>query len=327
MEAAGTSTSRHVDPREPAVLQRLPSEVEYTFLKMILEDVPGPLMTTLWVDTQAADDVSRRFQQKTYGSVDRALRRAEAALAQQRARGATDRSANIRALRHAWVQQAIGETGGLPLKPGTKWIETAWTDPSRLGVPLEPTGLEGPGLVIAVKQLTERGSRLCERWVVPAALMPWRPGGVPWIDPHVIDQLYALLLRTYFRPVLSRPVGHRWRSRRESAGWPVLTQQVVPRLYDYLRPYYRVRRYHDHRQARPSGHYPAALRRDMTDLIALFCPHLSDGLAIERVTAAIQRHVRRANPDRPMGIDMFRVTPPGRARERGDEKGRKVTMR
>lgn len=325
MEATGTSASRHVDPREPAVLQRLPPEVEYTFLKMILEDVPDPLMTTLWVDNQAADDAARRFQRKTYGSVDRALRRAEADLARQRASGATDRSATIRALRHAWVQQAVGETGGLPLKPGTKWIETAWTDPSRLGVPLQPTGLEGPGLVIAVRQLTARGARLCERWVVPAALMPWRPGGVPWIDPHFVDQLYARLVRTHFRSVLSRLVGHRWRSHRESAGWPVLTQQVIPRLYDYLRPYYRVRHYQDHRQAGPSGHYPAALRRDMTELIALFCPHLSDGLAVERVTAAIQRHVRRADSNRPMGINMFRVrlpVPGPRAKSR-----EKITMR
>jgi len=184
---SGPLRGRPRHPLIPAVLQRLPPEVEYTFLKMILEDVPGPLMTTLWVDNQAADDVSRRFQQKTYGAVDRALRRAEAALARQRASSATDQLASIRALRHAWVQQAVGETGGLPLTPGTKWIETAWTDPSRLGLPLEPTGLEGPGLVIAVRQLTARGARLCERWVVPAALMPWRPGGVPWIDPDFVD--------------------------------------------------------------------------------------------------------------------------------------------
>jgi hypothetical protein len=48
----------------------------------------------------------------------------------------------------------------------------------------------------------------------------------------------------------------------------------------------------------------------MTDLIALFCPHLCEGLTLERVTAAIQRHVRRADPRRPMGIDMFRVSLP-----------------
>jgi len=80
--------------------------------------------------------------------------------------------------------------------------------------------------------------------------MPWRPGGVPWIDPDFVDQLYARLVRTHFRSVLSQLVGHRWRSHREAAGWPVLTQQVIPRLYDYLRPYYPVRSYHDHRQMR-----------------------------------------------------------------------------
>jgi hypothetical protein len=202
-------------------------------------------------------------------------------------------------------------------------METTWTDPARLGVPWIPTGVDGPALSIEVRQLTRRGPVNCERWVLPATLMPWRPGGVPWVDPDFVDQVYALLIRRHFRAVLSRPVGHRWRSRREPAGWPVLTQRVIPRLYDYLRPYYDVRQYRDRRQSRASGHYPAALRRDMTDLIGDFCPHLCEGLTIERVTAAIQRHVRRADPDRPMGIDMFRVSlPVPAAGERGNP-GRK----
>jgi hypothetical protein len=61
----------------------------------------------------------------------------------------------------------------------------------------------------------------------------------------------------------------------------------------------------------------------MTDLIAYLCPHLSEGLTIERVTAAIQRHVRRADPNRPMGIDMFRVSLPVPAPSEGGNPGRK----
>jgi len=310
MEPAPSPPSGPPYPGEPAILQRLPREVEYTFLKVILDEVPDPLMTTLWMDDQAGDDISQRFHSKTYGAADRTLRRAEADLSRLRIGEQTDGRNKLQALRHAWVQQALGETGGLPLKPGVKWIETSWTDPARLGVPLTPTGLDGPGLVIEVRQVARRGSLLRERWVLPATLMPWRPGGVPWIDPHFVDHLYTLLIRTHFRSILSRPVGHRWRSHREPAGWPVLTQHVIPRLYDYLRPYYQVRRYRQHRQSQSGGHYPAALRRDMTDLIALFCPHLCEGLTLERVTAAIQRHVRRADPRRPMGIDMFRVSLP-----------------
>lgn len=310
-------------PGEPAVLQRLPREVEFTFIKMILEEVPDALTTALWVDNRAADDLSKRFQGKTYGATDRALRRAEAAQAEPPTREQPDERRRVQVLRHAWVVQALGETGRLLLKPGVKWMETTWTDPARLGVPSTPTGVEGPALVIEVRQLTRRGPVTRERWVLPATLMPWRPGGVPWVDPDVVDQIYALLIRTHFRSVLSRPVGHRWRSRRAPAGWPVLTQHVIPRLHDYLRPYYEVRRYRDQRQSRASGQYPAALRRDMTDLIAYFCRHLAEGLTIERVTAAIQRHVRRADPNRPRGIDMFRVSLPAPGPREGGKPGRK----
>jgi len=171
---------------------------------------------------------------------------------------------------------------------------------------IAPTGLDGPGLLIEVWQTVRRGSRPLERWALPAMLMPWRPEtGVPWVDPALVNQVYAGLIRTHFRPVLRKLVGHRWRSHREPAGWPILTQHVIPALYDYLRPYYGVRPYQDRRQSRPSGHYPAALRRDITDLIKLECPHLADELTVERATAAIQRYVSRANPSRPMGIDLF----------------------
>jgi hypothetical protein len=65
-------------PGEPAVLHRLPREVEFTFIKMILDEIPDALTTALWVDNQGADDLSTRFRNKTYGATDRALRDAEA---------------------------------------------------------------------------------------------------------------------------------------------------------------------------------------------------------------------------------------------------------
>jgi hypothetical protein len=119
-----------------------------------------------------------------------------------------------------------------------------------------------------------------------------------------------VLIRNYFRPILHKRVGQRWRTEREPAGWPILTQRVIPALYDYLRPYYSARPYRHHRQSRSEGHFPAALRRDITDLITLECPHLAEALTMERVTAIIQRYLRRASRDRRMGIDLFKPTLP-----------------
>src|SRR5215470_14019414 len=296
-------------PNEPAVLQRLPREVEYTFIKMILADVPGPAMTAAWTDREPDDEISKRFRNKTYGAVDRALRKAEAALQKLAPDEEAAQRAQVGSLRHAWAEQVLGETGALV--SGAMRIVTTWTDPERLGIPLTPTGLEGPGLVIEVLRTVRKKLDLIERWALPATLMPWRPEtGVPWVDPDLVNQIYAVLIRTYFRAILRKRVGQRWRTRREPAGWPILTQRVIPTLYDYLRPYYQARPYHHHRQSISDGHFPAALRRDITDLIKLECPHLAGELTVERVTAIIQRYVRCAPQDRPMGIDLFKPTLP-----------------
>jgi hypothetical protein len=296
-------------PNEPAVLQRLPREVEYTFIKMILADVPGPSMTAAWTDREPGDEISKRFRNKTYGAVDRALQKVEAALRKLPPDEQAARQPQVRSLRHAWVQQVIGETGALG--SGAMQIVTTWTDPQRMGISPAPTGLDGPGFVIEVLLIVRKRLYLVERWAVPATLMPWRPKpGVPWVDPELVNEIYAVLIRTYFRPILRKRVGQRWRTEREPAGWPILTQRVIPALYDYLRPYYPARSYRHHRQLRSDGHFPAALRRDITDLIKLECPHLAEALTPERVTAGIQRYLRRAPRDRRMGIDLFKPTLP-----------------
>jgi len=276
---------------------------------MILADVPGPAMTAAWTDREPDDEISKRFRNKTYGAVDRALRKAEAALQKLAPDEEAAQRAQVGSLRHAWAEQVLGETGALV--SGAMRIVTTWTDPERLGIPLTPTGLEGPGLVIEVLRTVRKKLDLIERWALPAMLMPWRPEpGVPWIDPGLVDEIYAVLIRTYFRPILRKRVGQRWRTEREPAGWPILTQYVIPALYDYLRPYYLARPYRHHRQSRSDGHFPAALRRDITDLIKFECPHVAGELTVERVTASIQRYVRRAPQDRRMGIDLFKPTLP-----------------
>ena len=291
------------------MLQRLPREVEYTFIKMILADVPGPSTTASWTDHEPGDEISKRFRNKTYGAVDRALQKAEAALRKLAPDEEAAQRAQVRSRRHAWAQQVLGETGALV--SGAIRIVTTWTDPERLGISPTSTGLDGPGLVIEIVRTFRRRPRLLERWALPATLMPWRPKmGIPWVDPELINEIYAVLIRTYFRAILRKRVGQRWRTQREPAGWPILTQRVIPALYDYLRPYYPARPYRHHRQSRSGGHFPAALRRDIRDLIKLECPHLAEALTMERVTAIIQRYIRRAPQDRRMGIDLFKPTLP-----------------
>jgi hypothetical protein len=287
----------------------LPREVEYTFIKMILADVPGPSMTASWTDHEPRDEISKRFRNKTYGAVDRALQKAEAALRKLAPDEEAAHQVLIRSLRHAWAQQVLGETGALV--PGVMQIVTTWVDPERLGISPTPTGLDGAGRVIEVWLTDRKRPCLIERWALPATLRPWRPEtGVPWVDPELVDEIYAVLIRTYFRAILRKRVGQRWRTEREPAGWPILTQYVIPALYDYLRPYYPARSYRHHRQLISDGHFPAALRRDITDLIKFECPHVAGALTIERVTASIQRYIQRAPRDRRMGIDLFKPTLP-----------------
>jgi len=276
---------------------------------MILADVPGPFMTAAWTVHEPSDEISKRFRNKTYRAVDRALRKAEAALRKLAPDEEAAQRVQVRSLRHVWTQQVLGESGALA--SGVMQIVTTWIDPERLGISPTSTGLDGPGLMIEVLLTVQKRLYLVERWALPATLMPWRPEpGVPWVDPGLVDEIYAVLIRTYFRPILRKRVGQRWRTEREPAGWPILTQRVIPTLYDYLRPYYQARPYHHHRQSISDGHFPAALRRDITDLIKLECPHLAGELTVERVTAIIQRYVRCAPQDRPMGIDLFKPTLP-----------------
>ena len=209
-------------------------------------------------------------------------------------------------LRFEWASQVMGEVFGLPRLPGAKLVDTRSVDPQRQGIPLAPTGLDGSGIVIDVWQLTDQLPVLVERWALPAMLMPWREGSpVPWVDPEIVAAVYTVIVRTHFPEVLSLRVGHRWRTDREPAGWPFLTRYAVPKLYDYLRPYYDVRGYTHGREKPSPGHFPTALRQDIVDLVKLECPHLAASLALSRVTAIIQRHVRTANPKRPMGFAMF----------------------
>ena len=138
----------------------------------------------------------------------------------------------------------------------------------------------------AVKTLTV----LEERIIVsePAA---WDPS-IPFIAPDAVDRAVLDLLRKHFPRLLGIRVSARWRSNYPAEGWKLVTQHVVPQLYEYLRPFYSVRQYRRPGREGP-GQYPARLRRDITEIVRFELPHLAGQLTVARVTAAIQRYTAR----------------------------------
>ncbi len=107
-------------------------------------------------------------------------------------------------------------------------------------------------------------------------------------------------------PLLRRRYLATARSFRHRPGWPVVTQTLIPRLYDYLRPSYPTRRYTKGRHAAGPAAYPRRLMEDMAELLRLERPDLCDGLTWRHVQAAVQRYLRHADPHRPLGVAMFR---------------------
>src|SRR5262249_12961907 len=131
-----------------------------------------------------------------------------------------------------------------------------------------------------------KASTVLEERVIDAGPAAWDPS-IPFIDPDAVDRAVLELLRKHFPRLLSVRVGARWRSNYAPEGWKLVTQEVVPRLYEYLRPFYPVRRYRRVGRDGPAQ-YQARLRRDITDIIRFELP-VARKLTVARVTAAIQR--------------------------------------
>jgi hypothetical protein len=292
---------RDGSPREPAVLRRLPKEAQYTFVKLILKGVPGLLVAGSWHSSAAPG-------RRTYASLDRELGKREVALQGEPPHRIDERHIELEALRHSLVMQLLGETEvperGFP----TRRISIRWVDPARLGIPPDLPDLAGPGQVVEIFEMTRKGAVLLKRQVIAAGPPPWCDERISWIEPGLFNRTLMTLIRQYFRPILRRRIGARWRNQRPATGWPVLTRHVIPALYDYFRPLYPVRRYRRGASQRP-GHYPSALLRDITDILQLECPYLARQVTPARVQAAIQRYLKHAKPDRPMGSSMFAPRP------------------
>ena len=289
---AANSAAVPEDRRGP--ITGLPSGVDYTCIKRFFFELP-PWMTTLaWMAAPTAEDPAwRGFAGKTFRTVDRLLRRREAALAQRPPDEVAEARRTVTALRGQWIHQLLAE---LPRRTaGSLWVVTRLTRDPRPG--------RTTRAVTHVEAWTFERTRLrlLERRTIAPALKHGHGDRVDYFDLEAVHAALADLIRTYARDLLNQRCGTRWRSQRRPAGWPLVTRYAIPWLYDYLRPFYAVRGYR-HGFKRPSaGHYPVKLRHDIRSVLRFERADLAGGLTLAHVTAAIQHHLRTAPPNRPMG--------------------------
>lgn len=86
-------------------------------------------------------------------------------------------------------------------------------------------------------------------------------------------------------------------SDRKPPGWPLYTRIVVPRLYDFLAPYYFQRGHYSEKRTSSSYEgkalFPRDLLQDMLDILQTEHPHVYEKTTINQLKANIQRHLER----------------------------------
>jgi hypothetical protein len=271
---------------EPAVIRRLPNGIDYTHIKAIFINLPSPLTTALWCAPSNSRLIAA-FKGRTIRAIDRALRR--------EAQGSPDAAA----VRHELVALCLYEANHSSSPHPERRISVTHVFPNLFDEAHRPPGPSVPHIRLTVRSVAPRRHHRRASTAVPEVLeerviasepAAWDPS-IPFIDPKAFDLAVLELLRKHFPRMLGVRVGARWRSEYSPEGWKLVTQHVVPRLYEFLRPFYAVRRYRRSASVGPA-HYAARLRRDITDIIRFELP-VARRLTVERVTAAIQRHVAR----------------------------------
>jgi hypothetical protein len=86
-------------------------------------------------------------------------------------------------------------------------------------------------------------------------------------------------------------------SAREPQGWPIFTQTVIPRLYEYLIPLYKEPGHYSNRIDSPGrprpARFPGKLLRDMLDVLRMEHPHVFGQTTIPQLKAVIQKYLNR----------------------------------
>jgi hypothetical protein len=207
-------------------------------------------------------------------------------------------------IRHELVQLCLAELNS-PWSPHPELsLSVRLVSPHLFAADHRPPGPSVQHVRITVESTGSAGPTVLEERFVASTPAAWN-ASIPFIDSEECDRIMLDLVAKHFPRLLNVRVSARWRSKYSPEGWRLITQHIVPRLYDYLRPFYPVRR---HRRAGRSGpgQYSAQLRRDITDIVRFELPHLAKKLTVARVTAAIQRYIA---PPHPIGKQNRRKRP------------------
>ena len=281
------------------ITERLPPAIHYGHILMIVHGVPIDPTTALILSSPADSGLAALLRTGTYAQILGAL---DAEIGQ---------ITSLRLMSDRIKQEA--------LRFLAFWKRSVYV--ALLGEPalahqgrafrcsLVPTGRDAEGLLY--RWPDER----IQVWGLPGG-----PGATPVLleerlvgtredyTVHWLRAVEALLARhCQLEPLVRRRYLAAWRSFRDRPGWPVVTQTLIPRLYDYLRPYYPTRRYTTGRRAPGPAAYPRRLMEDLAELLRLERPELCDGLTGRHVQAAVQRYLQHADPHRPLGVALFRV--------------------
>ena len=301
---AGTTTTPDASAATaPAFLKRLPPGVDYTHVKMILWSLPAPIEVLAWVASDPNEPIWSLFHGKTFRSLDRVLQQRERQLVASGAAVDAEVRTHIEMLRHYFVQHFVFAIQDWDPHRQIRWLSIRLVTPPPRTEHLP--GLEHRGRVLEVWAPALPMPELLDRVVMLPGTPPWGDPAVTYYDPVLTDRLTADVLRRHFPEVMRRRIGQGLRSEREPVGWPMVTQRVVPILYDYLRPFYSVRPYRKDLRFLSDGDYPTQLLQDITDVLRFELPYLAADLTVERVQAAVQRYVRHAPRQRPMGRELF----------------------
>lgn len=276
---------RDVAPGEPAFIRRLPAGVEYTLIKIIFIDLPSGLPTLLWAASSESTPLLRTFNERTVRAIVRVVRREE--------KSETNREYAAR-IRHELVQLCLAELNSRWSPHPELSLSVRLVSPHLFAADHRPAGPSVQHVRITAASTGSAGPTVLDERFVASTPAAW-DASIPFIDSEECDRIILDLVAKHFPRLLNVRVSARWRSKYSPEGWPLITQHIVPRLYDYLSPFYPVRR---HRRAGRSGpgQYSAQLRRDITDIVRLELPHLAKKLTVARVTAAIQRYIAQRYP-------------------------------
>jgi hypothetical protein len=218
---------RDVAPGEPAFIRRLPAGVEYTLIKIIFIDLPSALPTLLWAASSDSTPLLRTFNERTVRAVVRVVRREE--------NSETNRE-HAALIRHELVQLCLAELNS-PWSPHPELsLSVRLVSPQLFAADHRPPG-PSVHVRITVASTGPAGPTVLDERFVASTPAAWN-ASIPFIDSEECDRIILDLVAKHFPRLLNVRVSARWRSKYSPEGWRLITQHIVPRLYDYLRPFY-----------------------------------------------------------------------------------------